>query len=143
MVVAHWGQRQWWWRPQRILISMSSPRGPYFSTKTWLHSIAYSLKSWNASGQTSSKTETQPHPKADRLPEGILSSQLPQNTPLDAALPIKGTRPSSIHQMAGTSLSHEDCTSPWTNLTQQGAGTRSKRNYDPEAYGKETTNTES
>ena len=59
------------------------------------------------------------------------------------ALPITGTRPSSTHQRAGTSPSYEEAyTSPWTNLTHQGAETRSKRNYDLAACRKETTNTE-
>ena len=108
------------------------------------HPTTCRLQHWNSSGQTTSKIGTQPDPSADRLPKVILSSQPPQNTPLNTALTTRGTRPSSTHQRAGTSPSHqEDCTSPWTNLTHQGADTRSKRNYDSAACRKETTNTES
>ena len=50
------------------------------------------------------------------------------------ALPTRGTRPSSTHQWAGTSPSHQEaCTSLRTNLTHQRAQTRSKRSYDPTA----------
>ena len=81
----------------------------------------------DASFQTTSKTGTQSHPSADRLPKDILSSQTPQNTPPDAVLPIRGTRLSSTHQNTATSPSqHEGYTSPWTKLTHQGAETRSK-----------------
>ena len=57
----------------------------------------------DASCQTTSKTGTQPHPLADSLPKVILTSQTPQNTPPDVALPIRGTRSSSTHQNSGTS----------------------------------------
>ena len=45
-----------------------------------------------------SKTETQPHPLADRMPKIIISSQTPQNTPPDVVLPTRKTRSSLIHQ---------------------------------------------
>ena len=139
-----WRQGHWWQKPQTILISISSPRGPYFDTKTKLHPIAYRLQSWKVSGQTTSMIETHPHPTAGRLPKVILSSQLLQNIHLDTALPTRGTRPSSTHQREGTSPSHQEaCKNPMTNLTQQGADTKSKRNYNPAACGKETTNTKS
>ena len=96
----------------------------------------------DASCQTTSKTGTQPHPSSDRLPKVILSSQTPPNTQHDMALPIRGTRLSSTHQSTSTSPSNQEAyTSPWTNLTHQGADTINKRNYDPAACGKETTNT--
>ena len=41
----------------------------------------------DAQCRTTSKTGTQPHPLAERLPKIILSSQTPQNIPPDAALP--------------------------------------------------------
>ena len=88
----------------------------------------------DTSCQTTSKTGTQPQPSADRLPKVVLSSQTLQNTPLDTALPFRGKRLSSTHQSAGTSPSHQEAyTSPWSNLTHQGADNRSKRNYDPTA----------
>ena len=56
------------------------------------------------------------------------------------ALPITGARPSSTHQRAGTFPAHQEvCTSPWTNLTHQGADIRSKSNYRPAACRMETT----
>jgi len=58
----------------------------------------------------------------------------------DLALPITGARPSSTHQWAGTFPAHQEaCTSPWTNLTHQGADIRSKSNYSPAACRMETT----
>ena len=68
--------------------------------------------------QTTSKTGTQTHPSADRLPKGVLSPQTPQNIPPDAALPIRGTRSNSTHQQTGTSPSYQEAyTSDWTNHT--------------------------
>ena len=124
-------------KAQGILITVRSSRGAHFSTKT-------RLESWKVSVQTTPKIRTQPHPSEDRLPQVILSSQPPQNTLLDTALLIRGTRYSSTHKRAGTNPSHQEAyPSRWTNLTHQGADTRNKRNYDPAACGKETPNTES
>ena len=58
--------------------------------------------------QTSSKTGTQPHPLADRLPKIIIRSQTPQDTPPDAVLPPRKTRSSFIHQNTGTSPLHQE-----------------------------------
>ena len=97
----------------------------------------------HVSGQTTSRIGTQPHPSADRVPQATLSSQPPISTLLNVALSTRGTRPSSTHQWAGRSPSHQEaCTRPRTNLTHQRAETRRKRSYDPPASGKETTNTE-
>ena len=52
--------------------------------------------------QTTSRTGTQTHPLAESLPKMILSSQTPQNTPLDAALPTRKRRFSPTHQNTGT-----------------------------------------
>ena len=44
------------------------------------------------------------------------------------------------HHPPDTSPSHQEVyTSPWIKLIHQGADTRSKRNYDPAACEKETT----
>ena len=95
----------------------------------------------DTSCQTTSKTGTQPRPSADRLPKVVLSSQTPQNTPPDAALPCREERLSSTHQSTGTSPSHQETvTSPRTNLTHQEADNRSKRNDYPTACRKETIN---
>ena len=79
-------------------------------------------------------------PRANRLPKVILSQQPRINIPLDTALPTRRKRPSSTHQWAGASSSHQEaCTSPWTNLAHQEADTRTKKNYNPTAWGMETT----
>ena len=129
--------------PQGILISVSSPQGPHLSTKTQLTpNSLQALVLLDASGQTTSKTGTQDYPSADRLPKVVLSSQTHQNTPLDTTRQTRDTRASSTHQSAGASPYHQAAyASPWTNFTQQGADTRSKRNYNTAACGKETTKT--
>ena len=66
----------------------------------------------DTSHQTTSKTGTQHHLSADRMHKGVLSSQPPQNTPPDAALPIRGKRLSSTHQSTGTSPSHQEALGP-------------------------------
>ena len=106
---------------QGICISVSSPGGCHFGTETRPHPTAFRLQYWDASSQTTNKVRTQPHPSADRLPKVVLSLQSPLNTPVDMALPTRGTTPSSPHQWADTSLSYQEaCTSPWTNLTNTG-----------------------
>ena len=99
---------------------MSPPGSRHFLTKTWSHPTACKLKSLDASGQTSNRAGTQPHPSADKLLKAVLSPQPPLKAPLDMGLSTIETRPS---------------------LTHQGADTRSKRNYNSAACG--TTNTES
>ena len=87
------------------------------------------------------KTETQPHPSADRLHKLELSSQTPKTQHLTCSCP-RGKRFSSTHQSTGTSPSHQEAyTRPCINLTHQGEDNRSKRNYDPAACRKETINT--
>ena len=96
----------------------------------------------DASCQTTSKTGTQNRPLAHRLSKVILSSQTPQNLPLDVALSKRGTRSSSTQQNAGTS--HPPPRSLHKALDQThplGADTRSKRNYNYAACRKETPNT--
>ena len=58
--------------------------------------------------QTTSKTGTQPHPLAQRLPKIIIRPQTTQNTPPDAVLPTRKTRSSLIHQNTGTSPLHQE-----------------------------------
>ena len=58
--------------------------------------------------QTTSKTGTQPHPRAQRLPKIIIRSQTPQNTPQDSVLPTRRARSSLIHQNTGTSPLHQE-----------------------------------
>ena len=108
-----WGQGHWWRRPQGTFIGVCSPGGHHLGTKTWPHPTACRLQCWDDSGQTTNGVGTQPHPSADKLSKAVLSQRLPINRPLDMALPTRRTRPSSIHQWAGTSPSHQEaCTSP-------------------------------
>ena len=66
----------------------SSPTGLHLNTKTQLHSTTSKLQCWTPHAkQTTSKTGTQPHPLAERLPKIIIRSQTPQNTLLDVVLP--------------------------------------------------------
>ena len=62
--------------------------------------------------QKTSKTGTQPHPLAERLPKIIIRSQTPQNTPPDVDLPNRKTRSRLIHQNTGTSPSTRKPTQP-------------------------------
>ena len=71
--------------------------------------------------QTASKTGTQPHPLAERLPKIIIKPQTPQSTPPDVALPTRKTRSSLINQNTGTSTLHQEAyTTHWTNLSHWG-----------------------
>ena len=82
------------------------------------------LQCWVASGQTTNREGTQPHPSADKWIKVLLSS--PEQQP---ALPT-------------TSPSHQEtCTSFLDSLIHQTADSRSK-NYNPAACGTKTTFTE-
>ena len=71
--------------------------------------------------QTISKTGTQPHPLAERLPKIIIRPQTPQNTPQDVDVPTRKTRSNFIHQNTGTSPLHQEAyTTHRTNLTHRG-----------------------
>ena len=71
--------------------------------------------------ETTSKTGTQPHPLAERLPKIIVRPQTPQNTPPDVDLPARKTRSSLIRQNTGTSPLHQEAyTTHWTNLSHWG-----------------------
>ena len=95
----------------------------------------------DTSCRTTSKTGTQPHPSADMLPKAILSSQTPQNTPPDTALPNPREKtqlhpPEHRHQSLPPGSPHKPLDQPHPPGTDNG----SKRNYDPAAHGKETIN---
>ena len=62
--------------------------------------------------QTTSKTGTQPHPLAERLPKIIIRPQTPQNTPSNVDVPTRKTRSSLIHQNTGTSPLHQEAYTP-------------------------------
>ena len=105
--------------PHIISIGKSSPRDLRLNNKTQLHSMTSKLQGWTC--QTTSKTGTQLHPLAERLPKFIKSSQMPQNTPWDAVLPTSKTRSSLIDQNTGTSALHlEAYTTHWTKHTHWG-----------------------
>ena len=107
--------------PHITSIGNSSPRDLHLNAKTQLPHNGQQVPVLDAPCQTTSKTGTQPHPLAQRLPKIILSSQTPQNTPLDTVLPTRKTRSSLTHQNTGTSPLHQEAyTSHWTNLTHLG-----------------------
>ena len=83
-----------------------------------------SLQCWVASGQTTNKEGTQPHPSADKRIKVLLSSAHQRRTQLS----------SHSHQ--------EACTSLLDSLIHQRADSRSKKNYNPAACGMKTTFTE-
>ena len=89
--------------------------GLQFGTKIQAYSTACKLQCWNTSVQTTSKQVIQP--TADRTPKVILPRrQTYQNTLFVLTLPIRGTKPSSIRQKAGTNPSHQEACS--TKLAQ-------------------------
>ena len=128
-----WGQGQWW-TPQRIPISVSSPRGCHFGTENWPHPTAYRppvlgcLRPNNQQGGNTAPTSSRQAAKF------VLSQQPPMKTHFDMAMLTRRTRLISTHQWAGTSPSHQQsCRSQWTNLNHQEADTRTKKNYNPAA----------
>ena len=71
--------------------------------------------------QTTSKTGTQPHPSAQRLPKSIIKPQTPQSTPPDVELHSRKTRSSLIHKNTGTSPLHQVAyKTHWSNLSHWG-----------------------
>ena len=93
-----WGQGHWCLGPQRILICVSSPKRLPF----WHEDLAPPNRMQDLvlspSEQTTSRIGIQPHLKASRMPKVVSSSQLTINTPLDMALPTKGTRSKPTHR---------------------------------------------
>ena len=84
-----------------------SPRDLHLNTSTQLQSTTSKLTIvLDTLCQTTSKTGTQTHPLAERLPKIIVSSKTPQNTP--PFLPTRKTRSSLIHQNTGTSPLHQE-----------------------------------
>ena len=86
-----WGsleeQGRWWQRPQGIMFGMSSTKGLHFGTKTWPYATAYRLQSWNTSGQTTRRIETQPQPSVEKLSKAVLSLQPPLNFLIQSCSP--------------------------------------------------------
>ena len=81
----------------RLLIisnGKSFPRDLHLNANTQLHSTTSKLV-LNTLHHKTSKTGTQPHALAEKLPKIIIRSQTPQNTPPDAVLPTRKTRPNS------------------------------------------------
>ena len=84
--------------------------------------------------QTTSKTGTQPHLLAQRLPKIIIRPQTPQNTPPDVDVPTRKKRSSLIHQNTGTSPLHQEAyTTHGSNLSHWGqiAKTTGTTNLQP------------
>ena len=91
--------------------------------------------------QTTSNTGIQHHPLAERLPKVILSSQTPENTPPDAALPTRRTRYTPpTRTQAPVALTRKP-TQPLNQPHTLGEDTKNNRNYEPAACEKETPNT--
>lgn len=117
-------------QPQELLIDMSFPGG----TQDSVPCNCLQAPVLVASGQTTRKTGIQPNPSANSLQKVILNSWTPQNTHPEKILPIKGTRLSSTYQRPGTSPLYQEA-----NINPQLQDSRSKRNYNSTACGKETT----
>ena len=83
---------------------------PQISISTAIPSSTQRPASYSAGPlcQTTSKTGTQTHPLAERLPKIIITPQTCQNTPPDVDLPTRKTRSSLIHQNTGTSRLHQE-----------------------------------
>ena len=97
-----------------------SLRDLHLNIKIQLHSTTSKLQCWTPYPKNS-KTGTQPHSLAERLPKIIIRPQTPQNTPPDVDVPHRKTRSSLIHQNTGTSSLHQEAyTTHWTNLSHWG-----------------------
>ena len=72
-----WGQGHWQKKFQEILLGMSPPRVCHQP-----HQRACSILCWVASGQTTNREGTQPHPSADKQIKVLLSSAHQSNTQL-------------------------------------------------------------
>ena len=125
--VTHWrgkdtgarGPREYWlaWALPEVTILASRP-GP---TRQPTGSSA-------STPQANQQDRNTAPPSADRLPKAVLSSQPPLNTPIDTALPSRETQPSSTHQRAGTSPSHQEaCTSPGPTSPTRGQTPETRR----------------
>ena len=77
--------------------------------------------------QTTSKTGTQPHPLAERLPKILIRSQTPKNTPTDVDLPTRKTRSTLSHQNTGTRPSTRKSTQPTKPTLATGARHQKQR----------------
>ena len=85
----------------------SSPRDLHLNAKTQHPLNDQQATVQDTLCQSTSKTRTQPHPLAERLPN-IIRSQASQNTPPDVVLPTRKTISSLIHQNTGTSPFHQE-----------------------------------
>ena len=130
-------------RSHVISVGKSSPRDLHLSAKTQLHPMASKLQLGWTPYQTTSKTGTQPHALAERLPKIILSSQTPQNTPTTGRSPahqkdkIQPHPPEHRHQFPPLGILHKPLNQPHP----LGADTKNNGNYEPAACEKETPNT--
>ena len=96
-------------------ISISTSRPSFTQRPASYSAVLYTLC------QTTSKTGTQLHPLAERLPKIIIRPQTPQNTPPDMEVPTRKTRSSLIHQNTGTSPLHQEAyTTHSTKLSHWG-----------------------
>lgn len=78
--------------PKEYLLAWALP-GPHFLAPTPGHILkAYRLQCYDASSQNNHQGKNIVYPSADRLPKSFWT-QLPLNTPLDTALPIRRKGP--------------------------------------------------
>lgn len=124
--VAHRGARTLRWRPQGIIIAMSSLGGWHIG-KILPHPTACRHQCWEAPGQTTNRVGTQPQLSAKMLPKVILSTQPALITPLDTVLLTRGTTHSSTHQWTDTNPSPQEASvCPQINFSHQEADTEAR-----------------
>ena len=113
------GQGHWWQRPQEILyLCVLSQRLLFWHQDLTLPKCLHVPV---LECLESNKNRMGTHPNHhDRLSKLVLRSQPPLNTPLDMALPTRGTRSSSTTSGQAPVSPTEVCTSPFTNFTYQG-----------------------
>ena len=91
-------------RPHVIPTNERSPRDLHLNAKTQLHPMASKLHCWMPHAKQDRNTTPPISREAAKI---ILSSQKPQNTPRDTALPTRKTRSSPTHQNTGTTPLHQ------------------------------------
>ena len=116
----------------------------FFPAKTWPHPTACRHQCWDASGQTTNRAGTQPHPSAERLFKVFLKKQLPHNKHTHRHCPAHQWDKTQLHPSVGgyQSFPPANLHKP-LSLIHQGADSRRQKNYNPAACKTETTITES
>ena len=139
-----WGQGHSRWRLWQLLIGVGPQGCCLFPAKTWPHPTACRHQCWDASGQTTNRAGTQPHPSAERLFKVFLKKQLPHNKHTHRHCPAHQWDKTQLHPSVGgyQSFPPANLHKP-LSLIHQGADSRRQKNYNPAACKTETTITES